>query len=247
MPIPWRIAPWLACLLPLGCFADPGTTPCPEGSEGCACVELQCEAGLVCSGGVCMAASTGTDTGPDPTTTTTAPGSTGGSTDDGADGSSSTTSPPADGTDTSTGEDLCGNGILDPGEMCDGTNACADDCTLDNYPCNPFNNVGCQPGQKCSFVEPTTILCLAFAADVGDFGANECFYDAAPHDEACAAGLACIPFQITNTCDGGGCCEEYCDLADPAFECSTPGNTCQPAYGVPPFEPGLEWLGFCGS
>ncbi len=194
-----------------------------------------------------MAMATGTDTGPEPMTgTTEVPDmSSSSTTDDSADGSSSTTMPPAD--STSTGEDLCGNGVLDPDEMCDGTNACADDCTLENYPCNPFNNVGCGPEQKCSFLEPTTILCLAFADEVGDFGYNECFYGAAPHDESCGIGLACIPFQGTNTCDGGGCCEEYCDLADPTFECSTPGNTCQPAYGVPPFESGLEWLGYCAN
>lgn len=243
MSILRRMAPTFAASFLLGCFTDPGSTPCPEGSEGCACVELQCETGLVCSSGICMAMATGTDTGLASSDggTTESPGST----DDGNDTTSSGTTAPADG--TSTGEDLCGNGILDPDEMCDGTNACNDDCTLESYPCNPFNNVGCGPGQKCSFVEPTTIVCLAFADVVGDFGYNECFYGAAPHDESCAVGLACIPFQITNTCDGGGCCEEYCDLGDPTFECSTPGNTCQPAYGVPPFEPGLEWLGFCGN
>lgn len=246
MSIAWRLGPWLACSsLLLGCFTDPGSTPCPEGSEGCPCVQLQCEAGLMCSMGVCVAGgATGTDTGPAPMTgTTESPG--GSSSSDGADGTSTTSMPPVDG--TSTGEDLCGNGVLDPEEMCDGTNACADDCTLENYPCNPLNNVGCGPGQKCSFVEPTTILCLAFADPAGEFGDNECYYDFGPHDESCAIGLACIPFQITNTCEGGGCCEEYCDLADPTFECATPGNTCQPAYGVPPFEPGLEWLGFCGN
>lgn len=257
MSIPWYIGPLLACstlLLGGGCFTEADTTPvapCPEGSEGCACVSLQCETGLVCSMGMCVAVATGTDTDPGTTSGTTEPGSSSavGSTDDTADGTADSTDSgtTSSAEDSSSGEDLCGNGMLDPGEMCDGTSACADDCTLENYPCNPFNNVGCGRGQKCSFVEPTTIVCLAFAEEVGEFGYNECFYGGAPHDESCDVGLACIPFQITNTCDGGGCCEEYCDLGDPMFECTTPGNTCQPAYGVPPFASGLEWLGFCSS
>jgi len=155
--------------------------------------------------------------------------------------------PPSTESTESTGEALCGNGVLEPEEMCDNTSACGPDCTLDNYPCNPLNDAGCPRGQRCSFVEPTTVTCLLVGEMVGEFGSNECFYDGAAHDESCATGLACLPFQATNTCDGGGCCDEYCDVGDLAFECTTPGNTCQLAYGVPPFEPGLEWLGICAN
>src|SRR5690606_30416252 len=41
----------------VGCFDDPGTSECTAGAAGCECFSNQtCDAGLICSAGVCSAA-----------------------------------------------------------------------------------------------------------------------------------------------------------------------------------------------
>jgi len=247
----------------VGCFSPdaadlPLDAPCPGGAEGCECLNLMCETGLTCRAGICVGSP---EDSPDETDDPT--GSSNESCPVGTEGcecSSGVCEPdlsceadicvPNTSGDSEGGTEgvtnPCGNGILDDGEMCDSTPACSDDCALENYDCNPFNNAGCREGLKCSLLAPTTFTCLAFADDGGTLGANECFHDLAPHDEECELGLVCTRAETTNTCETGGCCEELCDLEDPDFECQTPGNTCQPAFSVPNFPSGLEWLGVCG-
>jgi hypothetical protein len=198
------------------------------------------------------------DTGSGGGTSTGGGAGTGGptSTGDGATGSSGSsstdgteTSGTATGTNTGTTGSVCGDGVIDDDEMCDGGPGCTD-CVLDNYACNPINNVPCQDGTKCSAVgEEYDVMCLPFDPDPPlEWGEVNCYYDFGPHDEACDLGLACTPSQITDTCENGtgSCCTEFCDIRDPDFECQTPTDSCEPFwFGSPP--DGLEWLGFCSQ
>lgn len=250
------------CALVTGCFVSPPPAECVPGSEGCPCIELQCETDLVCRDAVCVqdgVANTGTGPlMPATDSTTDAPSTTA----DGSSGSSATTSP-ADGSTTSdptatagdtqtggssTGMSLCGNGVLDTDEVCDGTPGCEGDCTLTNYDCNPLNNAPCVDGFKCSVVEPpdapVNAVCLPFAEPPpGELHEGNCFFEAAPHDEWCDVGLACALSSSTDACDVN-CCVEFCDLTDVAFECAFKGDTCQPFLGGAS-PTGLAQLGFC--
>lgn len=81
-------------ILVCGCFEIEGSS-CPEGANGCPCLELRCEAGLECRGGVCVppeVASSGTSSSTSsPSSESEASGS---SEDD--DGTSSSADPSSD-------------------------------------------------------------------------------------------------------------------------------------------------------
>lgn len=215
-----------------GCFSDPVVgANCPAGAEGCECAEdFTCEPGLMCMDGHCRAnGDTSTDTSSTNEATAT------------SDDTDTET------TETETGEDLCGNLMLDDGEQCDGGPGCTD-CDLDNYICNPLNNVGCLPGTKCSYIGTG----YDFSCRVFDpspplmWGESNC-YSFEPKDEACDVGLSCTPGSITEQCPDGACCTWYCNLLDPDFDCGTPGDSCVKFFEGPDEPPGLEWLGFCSN
>lgn len=215
--------------------------------------------------------STSSSTGVDRVTTsdalsTSTSGST--STSTGSTGSDALdTSSTSDGTSTSTGDvdttedtgsastgpiDTCGDGVLDPDEICDSTLGCRDDCTLEHYQCNPLNNAPCGAGFKCSSLEieengevvSVTTRCLAFVNDPpGQLHEGNC-YDWTARDEWCDLGLACALGRVTDACADTNCCVEYCDLTDPNFVCAFEGDACVPYfYGAVP--PGFDHLGFC--
>jgi hypothetical protein len=213
----------------VGCFTDPVGVTCPAGAEGCECADnFTCEPGLMCMDGHCRAE-----------------GGTSSETSNTSDNDTST-SDTSDTDETETGEELCGNRMLDPDEQCDGGPGCTD-CELDNYDCNPINNAGCISGTKCSYVSSTNdFACLPFNPNPPlEWGESNC-YNFEPKDEACNLGLSCTPGQATEQCPDGACCTWYCSLLDPDFDCGTPGDICLKFfYG--PEEPGLEWLGYCGT
>ncbi|MEM6991182.1 MAG: hypothetical protein AAF721_11810, partial [Myxococcota bacterium] len=217
-------APLALASLWLGaCFTEPAAGSCSPGSEGCACLELQCESGLVCADAVCVsnddvgATESSGDAGGQTTSGSSgqvSADSTGQSTDDDG-GPTSGDVDTGGSSDTGGASKTCGNGVLEDEEMCDQGPGCTD-CILDNYVCNPINNVGCPLGTKCSDTdERYTLACLPFSENPPlQLGESSCF-DFEPLDQACELGLSCTPFQSTNTCDGGACCTKFCDLLDP--------------------------------
>ncbi|MEM6994200.1 MAG: hypothetical protein AAF721_27040 [Myxococcota bacterium] len=256
------------CTLVAGCFDPVPAEACAEGTKDCPCVDLQCEAGLICQNAVCVQEEVVTGTGPQVTSTGNPMETTGSPTtaDGGSTSTMASTTNPVDGSttgdgsssggtgsestggSTSTGASLCGNMMLDTDEMCDGTPGCETDCTLTNYDCNPLNNVPCTEGFKCSVVEPdgepVNAVCLPFAdPPPGMLFESNCFFDFGPHDEWCDVGLACALSQSTDACDVN-CCVEFCDLLDATFECAFKGDTCQPFF-TPQAPEGLAQLGFC--
>ncbi len=240
-----------------GCFSDVESVPCPEGTEMCACVELQCEQGLVCQDARCVPEA-GTDgtgsTSLTPTTTgettassttlptsattaadtsTTNPESTESGASTSSTGGSSTTGP------------VCGDGVVDGSEVCDGTPGCTD-CALDNYACNPLNNAPCGDGFKCSLFNDAGGLaateCRVALQPPGQLYESNCF-NFELQDEWCDVGLSCVTSQSTDACDVN-CCVEYCDRLDPTFECGFEGDMCLQALGDQA-PTGLQWLGVC--
>ncbi len=261
-----RSAPLLGLLmLTPACFDDADGVPeCTEGTKGCSCLELQCEAGLMCANATCVDAvgSTETDVGGDTLVsmdTTAGPMTSADSTTGpGAVDESSTAVPPTTsgsgsgsesaGTSSTGAVDLCGNDQLDPDEECDGTPGCEDTCELTNYECNPLNNAPCPDGFKCSIVEepmmPINAVCLPFAEPPpGELFESNCFFDGAPHDEWCDVGLACALSSSTDACDVN-CCVEFCDLTDLDFSCTFAGDVCT-AFFTPVAPTGLAQLGYC--
>ncbi len=249
------IAP--AALLVAGCFADVESGPCPEGTENCPCVELQCEQGLTCqdarclpeagtgaAGSTSLPATTG-ETGETSSAATTMAADTSSTVADTTDAGSTTTTTSAS-SDSSTSSTVCGDGVVDDTEACDGGPGCTD-CTLDNYACNPLNNAPCVSGTKCSLFDDVEGIaateCRPFLEPPpGQLYESNC-YDFVPRDDWCDLGLACVTSQSTDACDVN-CCVEYCDRLDPDFTCAFEGDTCQSALGggAPS---GLEWLGVC--
>ena len=258
------MASLLAWGLVTGCFSDPsGEETCNPGMEGCACVDLQCEQGLMCMGGVCVVGggSTGEGTSTTPTTndpsTSTSTSTTTGEPDTSsttgepmtttaADSSSSGESASSESSSTSGSDDVCGDFVIGPTEECDGGNGCSATCELEVHECNPLNNVPCPSGFKCSWEllmpEPFTgyFTCLPLADTPLADGEGECFAMNESQDELCDLGLACFNADFLEGCASNGCCTEYCDLNGGA--CSNPAYTC---VAEPDLAPGVAFLGVC--
>jgi hypothetical protein len=215
------------------CFQEEAA-PCAEGSQGCPCLQLQCEAGLACQNSICVAMDANSSSATTSTETATV-------------SSSSTENSNASETSSATS---CGNGILEDGEECDNVPGCTE-CQLDNWECNPLNNEPCPDGWKCSYHESEpgvpTFTCRVFVdPPPGQLHEQNC-YNVEPLDEWCDVGLACVTTNVANACikAGANCCVEFCDLADQAFVCGEPSDDCVPFWnGTPPS--GLNNLGFCG-
>jgi len=125
---------------------------------------------------------------------------------------------------------ICGDGILQADELCDGQTQCSDDCMEgDNTVCNPFSDVGCEDGMFCT---PDRI------------------YDGAEHTQTiCVASIACfserpcVPGEFCDllTEDPKAACKVSCDLNSP--ESCQDGLQCTPL----PFPVGgiIDYLGYC--
>ncbi len=253
-------------MLVAGCFSDAATpqNDCTPGMEGCACVDLQCEQGLMCLGGACVlgeGTGTTTDTTIDPSNVTgVTSGSTTGATTSAdstssadstasADSSSGDTSSQTSDSSSSTGEPgVCGDFNLDADEQCDQDNFCTD-CELDDHGCNPLNNFPCPENRKCSFTvvseDPyeANYTCTQKEDEPLEDGAGDCFVGGDAADPACGERLGCLSASVLDGCGDQGCCTEYCnlDLAE-EDQCTNPLYTCRHEDFV---LPGLEVLGIC--
>jgi hypothetical protein len=236
-----RLRPtWVRCAFAIllsasACFSEAGsagtggsgdtgsseTVGCELGSEGCECTAGgSCDAGLVCISHTCLAPA-GASSSPEPDDD-----SSGGADDDSSSGG------------------LCGNGVLDEGELCDEANGCVD-CVLVDYPCNPYNQVGCGEVQTCDRTRGATLndqRTGCFQEGQAGWGAP-CIYD--PLDPAlqCADGLSCVGGAYHPNCTAAECCTEFCDLTDPST-CPDPTTQCLTwkEVGMPA---GLDDLGLC--
>lgn len=218
------------------------------------CLDLACENGLSCMGGVCVA--DGGSSGGGPGTTSTNPPAT-----------SSTGEPPLDtegtdgpvdtdgssGVDATTGgstgdADVCGDFIVGLSEECDGGQGCSDTCELEVHDCNPLNNVPCPQGFKCSWQQAAaggaTYTCIEVGDAVLGLGEGNCFEGGVSADQNCEVGLACYNGNFLSACDEEGCCVEYCDVNS-----DSDGDQCSVATDVcvlePDIAPGLSGLGVC--
>ncbi len=257
----WTIALFTA-LSAGGCFSDPSVAAdCDPGMQGCACVELECEQGLTCQGGLCVGldgtgsstdalSTSSSSTEPkDPSTSTSSTSSSEASGNSTAESSSSSGSSSEGTPTTTTGEDLCGNSILDPGEECEGEAGCSKDCELVIHHCNPLNNVPCPETHKCSWAVYTEkpfaayFTCQVLASEPLGVGEGDCFDGNDAQDRFCAPGLACYREDFLADCSSpGGCCTEYCDTTMGDGQCSVPADTCT---SEPDLAAGLMNLGVC--
>lgn len=130
----------------------------------------------------------------------------------------------------------CGNGEIEPDEVCDLSFVC-DDCKT-GVACSPYTGVGCEVGDKCVFSEVgDNVECVA-EKDT-DVGVGEVCEDG----ESCGKGLYCVhkTFFTTYECAGEACCAPYCNLTGP--DSCPEGAGCLELFGngVPP----LDYVGLC--
>lgn len=63
--------------------------------------------------------------------------------------------------------------------------------------------------------------------------------------DQCGAGDTCVMANLLPACDGGSCCAEFCDVADPDFQCALPGTQCLSFWPQGEPVPGYEGVGVC--
>jgi hypothetical protein len=138
---------------------------------------------------------------------------------------------------------MCGNGVVEDGEMCDGTEGCDAACEFTNYACNPLNDAGCPAAMRCGLVDfaTETFACMS----PGRVGLGGVCEGSPPNDGECGAELTCLFHGQTLLCDEGACCVRYCDLTEGVSGCGV-DEVCAPFFPMPMFS-GLEHLGFCYS
>lgn len=96
---------------------------------------------------------------------------------------------------------LCGDGLVQPGELCDGQEFCTDNCRYGDQSCSPLTGVGCDEGEYCSIVSPGDYVitaCEPSPYDCGDF--------------TCDLGTYCVFDFVTEEYLG---CLPWCDLGAP--------------------------------
>lgn len=133
--------------------------------------------------------------------------------------------------------EVCGNGIVDPGEECDAgeqpTPCCTDDCQFvaPGTPC-PDGDV-CNGDEICSAfgqcVPGAHLVCNDGNACTADtcVPASGCRYEAVPDGASCSDGAFCNGAEL---CVGGACADRddpACDDGDPCTE-----NLCDAAAGA---------------
>lgn len=158
----------------------------------------------------------------DPTLTTTGLIMTGGPSDE----TEATGSEPTEG----SGE-RCGDGVVSPGEICDGQDGCDADCQGPPV-CTPYMNYGCEGSDVCLLIAGVA-SCQPFTPDLAQLGEvcgdDYYAYDTDTDGDAtiyCEQGLVCDPYG----CETGpnGCCVRPCVIGgDPCpgtlEECGTLG------------------------
>ena len=119
---------------------------------------------------------------------------------------------------------VCGNGIVEDGEECDGGGCCDNFCRLVEYgaECRAASNE-CDLAEVCDGVvaecpvdqvEPNGTPCAG--------GAKECWGGQCVEPPACGNGVV----EPGEDCDGGACCEADCSLSVSGAECRAASNEC---------------------
>lgn len=141
----------------------------------------------------------------------------------------------------------CGDGIVDPEELCDGQPECGQDC-VSGPSCTPLTDLGCLPGDKCIInPEASGALCVEHPqADEIIVGHGEgCGWDLGTGQiYACDHGLWCVEEGAGDfNCSLGACCSELCDLGAPV--CPDGQECVALAAEFTAAEPALGYLGAC--
>ena len=147
----------------------------------------------------------------------------------------------------------CGDGKLDPDEMCDGGPGCLGTCIFDDSPfmgeangCNPVNGVGCTADERCEllFGNDGSIPLSWFACFAG--GPND-----VPLGGECVISGSCsdlnaLCLALSQDCNNG-CCTATCYLGatDQDYGCMG-GLTCVSVTELGGMWPeGSELFGIC--
>ncbi|MDC0716945.1 hypothetical protein [Nannocystis bainbridge] len=139
----------------------------------------------------------------------------------------------------------CGDGVVDPTEMCDSQPSCDEDCQGPQQ-CNPLSNYPCPEFEVCYLDDQQPDLLDAHCSQ--EFSAaglgQSCGFDVS---RRCVDRMGCVPKDFDPTCialGDDGCCQPLCDLGVP--ESCEMGRTCiayQDYFGA--FPPELGFLGVC--
>jgi len=120
-----------------------------------------------------------------------------------------------DATDTCDPETACGNGVVDPGEECDGGACCAADCTFEVAGTVCDDGDFCTSGDACDG---------AGACQAG--GPTDCSDGVGCTVDTCdSANAACVHTPDDGFCDNGTFCDGV-EICDPANDCTSPGDPC---------------------
>jgi hypothetical protein len=132
----------------------------------------------------------------------------------------------------------CGNGVIDPDEVCDGNEGCDADC-LGPAECSPWTLAGCDAEEVCLAIPAAgDVSCEPSDAGLPTLG-ESCDSEAY---ELCAEGLICVPGFFGN-CLSSGCCVAFCNF-DGDKVC--PGDLyCKYTDAGGVGTPGLGYLGYC--
>lgn len=128
---------------------------------------------------------------------------------------------------------LCGDGLVQPGELCDGQDGCTGDCMDGDQTCSPLTGVGCVEGEYCEVGGSpggyVKAVCFPGPKKCGDF--------------TCDLGNYCVFDDMQEEYIG---CSPWCDLGAP--QPCPDGLTCVKLdYGGVGFDPpsSLAYLGKC--
>jgi hypothetical protein len=132
----------------------------------------------------------------------------------------------------------CGNGVVDPGEDCDGGSCCTAQChfAATGSTCDDAN--ACTTGETCTTGVcggGTAVVCNDSNACTADScsPATGCVFDPAPQNgAACDDGNACT---LADTCSAGVCVGGSPVICDDSNGCTA--DTCNPATGLCVFDP----------
>lgn len=133
---------------------------------------------------------------------------------------------------------VCGNGLVEDGEICDGQSGCTQDC-LGGAPCSPLTNAGCTGEELCT---ASNASCSDY--DVPKVGEGESCGPNGPMLTFCDAGLECVSStELAGMCASDTCCTALCDRE--AIDPCKDGFTCKPYMGGFNYPDALSYLGIC--